>query len=60
MCELPFLQSQTVHIQGGHEHTRTGNWSRGGLVERVRVKRHCGPLCAKLVAAVSGSICIRN
>ena len=36
-------------------HTRRGNWSRGGLVERVRIRRHCGPLCSKLVAAVSGS-----
>jgi len=44
--------------QRGHEHTRTWNWSRGGLVERVRVGRHCGPLCSKLVAAVGGSICI--
>jgi len=44
--------SQTVHIQRGHEYTRTGNWSRGrgGLVERVRVRRYCGPLCSKLVA----------
>jgi len=30
----------------------------GGLVERLRVRRHCGPLCSKLVAAVSSSICI--
>jgi len=45
-------------IQSGHEHTRTGNWSRGGLVERPRVRRHCGSLCSKLVAAISGSICI--
>ena len=30
----------------------------GGLVERIRARRHCGPLCSKLVAAVSGSICI--
>jgi len=30
----------------------------GSLVERVRVRRHCAPLCSKLVAAVSGSICI--
>jgi len=30
----------------------------GGLVERVNVRRHCAPLCSKLVAAVSGSICI--
>jgi len=30
----------------------------GGLVERVRVRRHCGPLCSKLVAAISSSICI--
>jgi len=36
-------------------HTRRGNRSRGGLVERVRIRRHCGPLCSKLVAAVSGS-----
>jgi len=42
-------------IQRGHMHTRRGNWSRGGLVERVRIRRHCGPLCSKLVAAVSGS-----
>jgi len=39
-------------------HTRRGNWSRGGPVERVRIRRHCGPLCSKLVAAISGSICI--
>jgi len=42
-------------IQRGHEHTRRGNWSRGGLVERARIRRHCGPLCSKLAAAVSGS-----
>jgi len=30
----------------------------GGLVERVWIRRHYGPLCSKLVAAVSGSICI--
>jgi len=36
-------------------HTRRGNWSRGGLVERVRIRRHCGPLCSKLIATVSGS-----
>jgi len=30
----------------------------GGLDERVRVRRHCGPLCSNLVAAVSSSICI--
>jgi len=41
-----------------HEHTRRGNWSRGGLVERVRIRRHCGPLCSEPVAAVSGSIWI--
>ena len=45
-------------IQRGHEHTRTGNRSRGGLVERPRVRRHGGPLCSKLVAAISGSTCI--
>jgi len=51
-----FTHSQTVHIQRGHEHTRRGNGSRGGLVERARIRRHCGPLCSKLIAAVSGSI----
>jgi len=30
----------------------------GGLVERVRVRRHWGLLCSKRVAAVSCSICI--
>jgi len=28
------------------------------VVERARVRRHDGPLCSKLVAAISSSICI--
>jgi len=31
-----------------------GGGGGGGLVEQVRIRRQCGPLCSKLVAAVSG------
>jgi len=39
-------------IQRGHEHTRRGNRSRGGLVERVRISRHRGPLCSKHMVVI--------
>jgi len=45
----------STHAQG----TETDLGVGGGLVERVKVRRHCGPLCSKLVAAIrliSGSI----
>jgi len=51
-------QSQTVYnTKGTRAHAQSGLIC-GGLVERVRIRRHCGLLCSKLVAAVSGRICI--
>jgi len=41
----------------GDTSTHAQGTDLGGLVERVKVRRHYGPLCSKLVAAVSGSIC---
>jgi len=55
----PAVNSQTVHnTKGTRAHTHRELIYRGGLVEQPRVRRHCGPLCSKLVAAISGSICI--
>ena len=52
--ELTCSMAQTVQrLQGTRAHTHReliwGGW--GGQVERVRVRRHRGPLCSKLVAA---------
>ena len=52
--ESGLLCSQTVYIQRGHEYTQKEQ-IRG---VNTRVRRHYGPLCATLVAAKSGSICI--
>ena len=50
--------TQTVYnTKGTRAHTHR-ELILGGAIERVRVRRHYGPLCSKLVAAVSGSICI--
>jgi len=41
------------------EHTSThaeGTDLGGGQVERVEIRRHCGPLCSKLVAAAASAI----
>ena len=47
-------KSQTIYIQRGHAHTCRKNYPRGGLSERMRVRRHYGPLCSTLVAATKG------
>ena len=49
---------QTVNLQRAQAHTRRRNCPEGGLSQRARVRRHCGPLCSTLVAARSSSICI--
>ena len=58
------------HRRLEHEHTRTGNSKDIPLRELIyrergasratkgQAGRHCAPLCSKLVAAISGRICI--
>jgi len=50
----------STHAQGTDLGGGGGGGGGGGVVERVRARRHCAPLRSKLVAAVSGSICVHD